>query len=124
VHAGADDFLPILIFVTVRANPPRLASNLEYIQRYRMQSRMMSEAAYFFTQMVRAENHHQSPTLHGVSLAGWEMLCNADHGAAERPRPQHGCEHVSGTIHIVNHEFMVKYIFLEILGIIQHDSTV
>lgn len=50
---GADDFLPILIFVTIHANPPKLASNLEYIQRYRMQSRMMAEAAYFFTQMVR-----------------------------------------------------------------------
>ncbi len=51
-HTGADDFLPILIFVTIHANPPKLASNLEYIQRYRMQSRMMAEAAYFFTQMV------------------------------------------------------------------------
>lgn len=50
---GADDFLPILIFVTIHANPPKLASNLEYIQRYRMQSRMMAEAAYFFTQMVQ-----------------------------------------------------------------------
>jgi len=33
--------------------PPQLASNLEYVQRFRMQSRMASESAYFFTQLVR-----------------------------------------------------------------------
>ncbi len=50
--AGADDFLPVLIYVVVHAAPPQLASNLEYIQRFRMQSRMASESAYFFTQLV------------------------------------------------------------------------
>lgn len=52
--AGADDFLPVLIYVLVHANPPMLASNLEYIQRFRMQSQMAAEFAYFFTQLVRA----------------------------------------------------------------------
>ena len=42
----------MLIYVVVHANPPQLASNLEYIQRFRMQSRMASESAYFFTQLV------------------------------------------------------------------------
>ena len=49
---GADDFLPVLIYVVIHANPPQLASNLEYIQRFRMHSRMASESAYFFTQLV------------------------------------------------------------------------
>ncbi|CAI0446152.1 unnamed protein product [Linum tenue] len=31
------------------ANPPQLHSNLLYIQRYRRQSRLVGEAAYFFT---------------------------------------------------------------------------
>lgn len=52
--AGADDFLPVLIYVVIHANPPQLASNLEYIQRFRMHSRMVSESAYFFTQLVSA----------------------------------------------------------------------
>ncbi len=52
--AGADDFLPVLIYVLIHANPPQLASNLMYIERFRMHSRMMSESAYFFTQLVRA----------------------------------------------------------------------
>lgn len=42
----------MLIFVVIHAAPPQLASNLEYIQRFRMQSRMASESAYFFTQLV------------------------------------------------------------------------
>lgn len=50
--AGADDFLPVLIYVLIHANPPQLASNLMYIERFRMHSRMMSESAYFFTQLV------------------------------------------------------------------------
>ena len=52
--AGADDFLPVLIYVVVHANPPQLVSNLLYIERFRMHSRMQSESAYFFTQLVRA----------------------------------------------------------------------
>lgn len=36
---GADDFLPVLIYVTIKANPPQLHSNLLYIQQYRRQSR-------------------------------------------------------------------------------------
>lgn len=53
---GADDFLPVLIYVTIKANPPQLHSNLLYIQRYRRQSRLVSEAAYFFTNLVSAES--------------------------------------------------------------------
>lgn len=51
---GADDFLPVLIYVTIKANTPQLYSNLLYIQRYRCQSRLVGEAAYFFTNMLSA----------------------------------------------------------------------
>jgi len=51
---GADDFLPVLVYVTLRANPERLESNLRYIQRFRGESRLVSEAAYFFTNLVSA----------------------------------------------------------------------
>ncbi|XP_065006602.1 vacuolar protein sorting-associated protein 9A-like [Musa acuminata AAA Group] len=53
---GADEFLPVLIYVTIKANPPQLHSNLLYIQRYRCQSRLVSEAAYFFTNILSAES--------------------------------------------------------------------
>ncbi|KAL1309971.1 hypothetical protein HN51_052687 [Arachis hypogaea] len=53
---GADDFLPVLIYVTIKANPPQLHSNLLYIQRFRRQSRLTGEAAYYFTNMLSVES--------------------------------------------------------------------
>ncbi|KAL6504911.1 hypothetical protein OROHE_023669 [Orobanche hederae] len=55
-HPGADEFLPVLIYVTVKANPPLLHSNLSYIQRFRRQTRLVSESAYFFTNMLSVES--------------------------------------------------------------------
>ncbi|KAL6504559.1 Vacuolar protein sorting-associated protein 9A [Orobanche gracilis] len=55
-HPGADEFLPVLIYVTVKANPPQLHSNLSYIQRFRRQTRLVSESAYFFTNMLSVES--------------------------------------------------------------------
>ncbi|GLT69470.1 hypothetical protein SLA2020_416180 [Shorea laevis] len=53
---GADEFLPVLIYVTIKASPPQLHSNLLYIQCYRHQSRLVGEAGYFFTNMLSAES--------------------------------------------------------------------
>ncbi|TVU47656.1 hypothetical protein EJB05_07262 [Eragrostis curvula] len=53
---GADEFLPVLIYVTIKANPPQLHSNLLYIQRYRRETRLVSEAQYFFTNILSAES--------------------------------------------------------------------
>merc|ERR1711937_811239 len=41
--AGADDFLPILIYVLIMAAPPQLESNLAFIMRYRLASRLNGE---------------------------------------------------------------------------------
>ena len=51
---GADDFLPVLVLVLLRAAPPQLASNLAYIGRFRLASRLVSETAYFYTNLVSA----------------------------------------------------------------------
>ncbi|KAF3440949.1 hypothetical protein FNV43_RR19235 [Rhamnella rubrinervis] len=53
--AGADDFLPVLIYVTIKTNPPQLHSNLRFIQLYRRQAKLVSEAAFYFTNLVSAK---------------------------------------------------------------------
>jgi len=42
----------VLIYVTIKAAPDALASNLAFIERFRMASRLVSEVAYLFVQMV------------------------------------------------------------------------
>ncbi|KAG5048911.1 hypothetical protein JHK85_010014 [Glycine max] len=72
VPAGADGFLPVLIYVTIkasppwpiestlhypltRANPPKLHSNLKFIKLYTRQAKLISEAEYYFTNLVSAK---------------------------------------------------------------------
>ncbi|CAE7650939.1 VPS9A [Symbiodinium pilosum] len=51
---SADDFLPLLIYSLILANPPRLHSNIEFVAAFRHPSRLVAEAGC--TQKQRLES--------------------------------------------------------------------
>lgn len=51
---SADDFLPILIYTVIKANPQRLPSNLAFVETFRHPGLFVAEDAYFFTALQSA----------------------------------------------------------------------
>lgn len=49
--AGADEFLPLLNYVVLKANPAQLHSNVQFILRFRAPNKMITEAGYYFTHL-------------------------------------------------------------------------
>lgn len=52
---SADKFVPLLIYVVLRANPENLVSNVQYILRFRNPDKLNGEAGYYLSSLVRLD---------------------------------------------------------------------
>ena len=79
--AGADDFLPLFIWVVLRAQVPRLFSNCEYVYAYLSPARLMGKSGYClinlrsaieFVMYIEADSINIDPQIFADKLAAAE----------------------------------------------------
>ena len=70
---GADEFLPALIYVVLKANPPNLFSNLDYIDCFRNPNKMISEPGYWYTNLYSAVTFLENVEHNSLSITEEEF---------------------------------------------------
>ncbi|CAO3624282.1 unnamed protein product [Mucor fragilis] len=85
---GADVFLPLLIYVVIRANPPKLISNVQYISRFRNPDHLRSEAGYYLTNLMGAIEFIETMDVNSLSVSQEEFDRNIEKTMAELDQEQ------------------------------------
>ncbi|KZT69321.1 hypothetical protein DAEQUDRAFT_669973 [Daedalea quercina L-15889] len=72
---SADTFVPMLIYVVLKANPPNLLSNMEFISRFRNPAKLQSEAGYYLSSLMGAVSFIETmdhTSLSNITQEGFE----------------------------------------------------
>ena len=87
---GADEFFPVLLFVTLSAAPPGLHASLQYIVRFRHPSKLVSESAYYLTHMQSALTFlsNVQPEQLSIEAEEYERGLAESHAAIEAQKAQ------------------------------------
>ncbi|RPB05348.1 hypothetical protein L873DRAFT_1825137 [Choiromyces venosus 120613-1] len=93
-HSGgdesADKFVPLLIYVVLRANPANLVSNVQYILRFRNPDKLNGEAGYYLSSLMGAIQFIEGLDRSSLTITDEEFERNVEAAVAqiaERPSP-------------------------------------
>lgn len=62
--------MPLLIYVTLQANPEHIVSNVQYILRFRNQDKLGGEAGYYLSSLVSLLHELFQTSLANLSTDG------------------------------------------------------
>lgn len=84
---SADGFLPILIYVVIKAQPKDLISNVNYIQRFRNPDRLGGEAGYYLSSLIGAISFIETLDRSQLSISDEEFERNVEQSVKSIAEP-------------------------------------
>jgi len=73
-NSGADEFIPILIYIILKSNPPCICSTMKYISTFRRQTAMGGETGYYFTSLLGALTFIETLDASALSIKNDEFI--------------------------------------------------